>query len=124
MDDADPGAEDEDSFGLTPLVVEYGPTSILIVLRAEGRFEHRLVRFEEAAQIKFDEEVNLSDDEVKAFGADYILPFLLPYVESGFARLCAEVGETPPEFPFTVKGRLYAIAPKGEVESRKSRHSK
>lgn len=108
-DDEESEGEGEARFDLTPIVGDIEPATITFVLRATGRFQEHYVRFEEAAIVKFEEETTLSTDEVQSFGSTYIVPFLLPFVEVGFARMCSEVREKAPRFPFVVvSGRVFA----------------
>ncbi|WP_349269133.1 hypothetical protein [Mycolicibacterium parafortuitum] len=106
--DGEDGAEPE--IDLRPSIKEVEPKALTLGLRAEARFPSHLVQFEEAATVYFDDEQEFSTADIRTFGTRVVLPFLLPYVESGFRRMCAEADLYPPPFPYlAVKGVLYSL---------------
>lgn len=105
-DDA-PNDNDTGGIALTPYIGQNKGDWFVISLKASSKLPGHLVEFEEAAQVVLDTDLQLTFDELREFGSEYVLPFLLPYVESGFTRMCREVDERPPRFPFiTMQGML------------------
>ncbi|RIT32692.1 hypothetical protein D2E76_23045 [Mycobacteroides abscessus] len=98
---------------LTPVLQDSGkPDMLVVMLRGEAQIDSHIIEYEEAAVIQLVEELTLSKDQVQQFGAEYILPYLLPYVESGIAAMCARVNVSAPAFPlFTFGGDLYSFKP-------------
>lgn len=101
------------SLQLWPALQDSGkPDALLVMLRAEAQIDGYTVQYEEAAVVHLAEELALTTDQAQRFSAEYILPYLLPYVESGIAAMCARVNVTAPAFPlFTFGGNLYSFKP-------------
>ncbi|WP_454791693.1 hypothetical protein [Mycolicibacterium lutetiense] len=79
-----------------------------IKLRARVQFARHIVTYEETAEVHFEEPVELTQEEIQAFGNHYMLPFLLPYVEAGLDQMCGQVNLPAAVFPmFVIKGQLY-----------------
>ncbi|MGV9479474.1 hypothetical protein [Gordonia aichiensis] len=119
-----PSGEDINTITLTPYIGENEGEWFVISLKASAKLPNYFVEFEEAARITLDADLQLGFEELQEFGSEYVLPFLLPYVESGFTRMCREVDERPPRFPFIVmqgsllKHPAYAESTDAEGEGR------
>ena len=58
--------------------------------------------------MKFSEPHEYSESDLQDFATEYVLPFLIPYVEVGLERICYTLRETPPNFPlYIIKGTMY-----------------
>lgn len=79
-----------------------------IRMRAHARLESHVAIYEEGAVVNFSDTELFDEDDLQRFATEYVLPFLMPYVEAGLERICFTLKQSPPEFPlYIVNGRMY-----------------
>lgn len=107
---------DEDSIDAAPVgaiklrpgIGQPSKTKVLVRLRALARLDNHAAVYEEGAEVKFSEPHEYSESDLQDFATEYVLPFLIPYVEVGLERICYTLRETPPNFPlYIIKGTMY-----------------
>jgi hypothetical protein len=93
---------------LQPSLGRSSKAMVGIRLRAHARLESHIAIYEEGAVVNFDDTELFNEEDLQSFATEYVLPFLMPYVEAGLERICFTLKQPPPEFPlYIVNGRMY-----------------
>jgi hypothetical protein len=112
------GASALEEIAFRAIVRTREPKRLILTLEAGTTLVDYVVQYAESATIEFEDEISLTTSAIRRFGDAIVFPFLMPYVEAGVTRLCAETGSVAPPFPIiSIRGVYYSRSEDGEGEN-------